>query len=397
MNITLLLLILAAALTGPYAQCRKVSSQSEWDWTAGHHRGRRIEHLNVRGQEPTLPDWHSNATFEQPISHEDPALGTFSQFYFYDTTYWGGKGSPIILFTPGEVNATGYVSYLTTRRMTGALAQRIGAAIVVLEHRFWGLSSPFDRLTTENLQHLTLRNALGDMVHFATHVELPFEKASNAKDVPWIAIGGSYSGALVARLANMMPGTFWAYYASSAPVQSISNYWQYFTSVQEGMPRGCHQDVTTVVEYMDDILQNGSDDAVFNLKTLFNLTSLRNDDFMAALQHGPLLWQSQKIYDRSSRTAFNTWCKYIENSSDENYSGSDEAVDLQKALAGYAKWWIEIVLPGYCASYNYPEFEGEYNVACFDTHNASSPVFTDITLSNRAERQWVSMYSYDSW
>lgn len=35
------------------------------------------------------------ATFEQPIDHSNPSLGTFKQRYWYNTTYWKGPGSPV--------------------------------------------------------------------------------------------------------------------------------------------------------------------------------------------------------------------------------------------------------------------------------------------------------------
>jgi hypothetical protein len=40
-----------------------------------------------------------NSTFTQPIDHNNPDLGTFEQWYMYDTTYYGGPGSPIVMFT----------------------------------------------------------------------------------------------------------------------------------------------------------------------------------------------------------------------------------------------------------------------------------------------------------
>lgn len=89
-------------------------------------------HLPGRDHQP-VPGM-GNSTFSQLIDHKNPKLGTFEQFYMYvhfsdvslaqiahghcryDTTYYKGPGSPIVLFTPGEINATGYTSYLTTNR-----------------------------------------------------------------------------------------------------------------------------------------------------------------------------------------------------------------------------------------------------------------------------------------
>lgn len=57
-----------------------------------------------------------NSTFEQLIDHDNPHLGTFSQFYYYSSQFYKGPGSPIILFTPGEINVTGQsmVQYAVT-------------------------------------------------------------------------------------------------------------------------------------------------------------------------------------------------------------------------------------------------------------------------------------------
>jgi hypothetical protein len=66
--------------------------------------------------------------------------------------------------------------------------------------RFWGESSPYADLTTENLQLLTLKQAIADFTYFAKTVALPFDKngSSNADKAPWVFSGGSYSGALAA-------------------------------------------------------------------------------------------------------------------------------------------------------------------------------------------------------
>ena len=40
-----------------------------------------------------------NATFEQLIDHDNPSLGTFSQFYYYSTEFYEGPGSPVVSST----------------------------------------------------------------------------------------------------------------------------------------------------------------------------------------------------------------------------------------------------------------------------------------------------------
>lgn len=226
----------------------------------------------------------SLATFQQQVDHDDPSQGTFSQRYWYNTEYWTGPGAPVVLFTPGESAAEEYTGYLTNKTITGLFAQAIGGAVVMFEHRYWGQSSPFTNLTTKNLRYLTLANSIADTTNFARNVQLPFDKnatgSSNAPNAPWVMSGGSYSGALTAWVEHIDPGTFWAYHASSAVVESIGNFWQYFEPVRQGMPQNCSADVQLVVEHVDKVLTTGTDVEIKALKVQFGLGSVEhNDDF----------------------------------------------------------------------------------------------------------------------
>ena len=202
--------------------------------------------LHMRVRPPVVdtaaaPATTGSATFQQYIDHSNPSLGTFSQSYQWSNQHCASAGCPVVLFTPGEVNASGYGGYLTDNALTGQFAKAIGGAVIVLEHRYWGNSSPFPDLSTKNMQYLTLNNSIHDLTHFAKTAKLPFDTngASNADRAPWVLAGGSYSGALSAWTASVAPGTFWAYHASSAPVEAIYDYWQYFQPVQDGMPKNC--------------------------------------------------------------------------------------------------------------------------------------------------------------
>jgi hypothetical protein len=146
---------------------------------------------------------------------------------------------------------------------------------------------------------------------------------------------------------------------------------------------------------MDNVLTTGTIAEITALKTQFGLESVsHNDDFMSALENGPWLWQGNQFY---RTTGFYTWCDYVENSYtapnttlNHTLPGA-EGVGLEKALAGYARWTREQFLPGYCEGYGYEDFNGTLNTACLNTYNASSPMYTDTTLSNTVDRQWVWM------
>jgi len=74
--------------------------------------------------------------FIQQLDHNDPSKGTFKQHFWWNSYYWKGPGSPVILFTPGEAAAGPYGSYLTDSTINGEYAQKIGAAIIMVERMY---------------------------------------------------------------------------------------------------------------------------------------------------------------------------------------------------------------------------------------------------------------------
>ncbi|KAI1080058.1 peptidase S28 [Whalleya microplaca] len=332
-------------------------------------------------------------TFEQLIDHSRPELGTFDQRYWYATQYWKGPGSPIILVNPGEQAADGFnISYPTSQRLTGLMAEKVGGAVVILEHRYWGESSPFENLTVENLQYLTLENSIKDNTYFARNFKAPFDRAgkSSAKDAPWVFTGGSYPGALAGWIAAKDPGTFWAYYGTSGVVEAIGDFWQYFVPVQEATPQNCSSDLSAAIEYIDTILLHGAPNEKAELKNKFKLGDLEDADFAAALENGPWTWQSGQFYSATSEgyTPYYQFCDYIENVFPNTTSAvpGAEGVGLVRAIEGYAKWFKEVSLPGYCEGYGY--FSGKYNTECYQALNASNPIYHDLSVGNPGNRQW---------
>ncbi|TDZ36495.1 putative extracellular serine carboxypeptidase [Colletotrichum spinosum] len=330
--------------------------------------------------------------FEQLIDHDAPELGTFQQRYWYNATYWKGPGSPVILFTPGEVAAEGYTGYLTDRALTGNIAKAVGGAVVIIEHRNWGTSLPYTLQDTKNLQQHTMTNAVLDFVNFARNVQLPFDKnaSSNAPQAPWVYTGGSYSGILSAAIAKLAPGTIWAYHASSAPVEAVYDYWSYFLPIQKGMPQNCSRDFERIVDHVDKVLLTGSEDEVHDLKKKFGLQNVtHNDDFASALV-GPLgFWQSIQFY--SGYSSFYATCDAIEGATGNYSHSSADGVGLPKALDNYAKWWTSEYLPGTCASYGVEEWSDPLNTACFETYDETSPMYTDWSADNQFGRTWYWM------
>ncbi|KAJ3540707.1 hypothetical protein NM208_g4940 [Fusarium decemcellulare] len=130
---------------------------------------------------------NGNGEFQQLIDHENPRLGTFSQQFWWNDEHYKGPGSPVVLFTPGEAAAAPYTGYMTNQSIMGAFAQAIGAAVVMVEHRYWGNSSPYATLDTKNLRYLTLKNAIADLTNFAKTAGLPFDPTGSHQP-SWFSI-----------------------------------------------------------------------------------------------------------------------------------------------------------------------------------------------------------------
>ncbi|KAG5930960.1 hypothetical protein E4U53_002032 [Claviceps sorghi] len=333
-----------------------------------------------------------SATFRQLIDHQKPELGTFSQRYWYSTQWYAGPGAPIVLRTPEE--AEGWDGFVLNTTQSGMFGQTNRAAVISLEHRYYGKSSPFENLTNANLQYLTLENAIQDIVYFANNVVLPFdrERTSSPDKAPWVLTGCSYSGALNAWIYRLAPGTFWAYHCSSAVVEAISDFWQYFEPVKAAMPRNCSKDLTSAVRHIDQVLSSGNVKAEYALKKRFGLEGLgHNNDFATALLNALWSWQGTQFVKPKKPEPFFVFCDYIENvfpGTKDRHIPGPEGVGLEKALDGFARWSTEVLIPGYCAGYKYWKGAKNTSVACFDYNDAQNPFYHDLSVDNQADRQW---------
>jgi hypothetical protein len=117
----------------------------------------------------------------------------------------------------------------------------------------------------------------------------------------------------------------------------------------EATPKNCSTDLNLVINHIDKILLLGSEDEKCKLKSKFLLEDLTDVDFASALQNGPWSWQETQFYTYSvdGYTPYYQFCDYIENS--WNTTGpvpGPEGVGLEKALEGYANWFVNVELPG---------------------------------------------------
>jgi hypothetical protein len=141
----------------------------------------------------------SEEWFEQPISHfsfKPPSGGrdTYQQRYFICLGSANGPKPPVFFYFGNEDNVELYVEH------TGLMwesAPDMGAALVFLEHRYYGHSLPFPPDTPNCMGYLTTEEAMADAAAFLSTMRAGLIKSLGAVG-PVVGFGGSYGGMMAA-------------------------------------------------------------------------------------------------------------------------------------------------------------------------------------------------------
>ncbi|KAF5183658.1 Serine protease [Thalictrum thalictroides] len=162
------------------------------------------------------------------------------------------------------------------------LAKKFGAAIISLEHRYYGKSSPFKSSTTENLRYLSSKQALFDLAVFRQYYQNSLNAKLNRSDVenPWFVFGVSYSGALSAWFRLKFPHLTCGSLASSAVVLAVYNFTEF--DKQIGVSAG--PDCKATLQEITKLVENELFTDKKAVKALFGAAELKNDaDFLYLL------------------------------------------------------------------------------------------------------------------
>ncbi|PPQ74362.1 hypothetical protein CVT24_000656 [Panaeolus cyanescens] len=325
-----------------------------------------------------LPPYNTVYYFDQLIDHNNPSLGTFKQRFWHTWEFYE-PGGPIVLMTPGETNADGYSGYLSNRTITGMIAQQQNGSVIVLEHRFYGLSNPYPDLSVKSFRVHTIQQAIDDLEYFAKNVNLPQPDGDKVTPdrAPWVFVGGSYPGALVSWSVVNKPGLFAAGYASSAVVEAILDFWEYFEPIRLNMPANCSADVQAVISYVDKTLMTGNKKAIQTLKDTFGLGNVSHiDDFAGALRNN--LWDWQSLQPTSgSNTQFYRFCNALEVKN--GVSADSKGWGLENALTAWGNYWKNGYYARLC-----DDLDAE---TCLGTYDGTADYYTNTTINN-SNRSW---------
>jgi pimeloyl-ACP methyl ester carboxylesterase len=214
--------------------------------------------------------------FTQNLDHFNPMeIRTFQQRYYTNDIYWNKGTGPVFLYINGEGPV--YAPPNLPDDEVVLLAKTYGGLIVTLEHRYYGKSTPFLQLTTENLQYLSSKQALFDLALFITNITRALPRPTEQRVV---TIGGSYSGALSAWFRLKYPQITVGSISSSGVVNAILDFTAFDEQVAQSAGPECADAMRMVTKQVEQaVLQGGS--AKTQMKAMFKASSLVDDgDFM---------------------------------------------------------------------------------------------------------------------
>ncbi|CAG2162365.1 unnamed protein product [Oppiella nova] len=227
--------------------------------------------------------------YDQRLNHLDAKDNrTFKQIYYTDDSHYK-SGGPVFVYIEGEANAspewiTSSASYVVQS------AKQFNAFLVLLEHRYYGESQPFNDTTVEHLKYLSSEQALADTAEILQYLT---KKLSLSGKV--VVFGGSYAGSLAAwfrekypniavgaiassapvlaeveKYPNIAVGAI----ASSAPVLAEVDFKEYFGVVSDSLGTECSQNIREATQALDELLT--TPEGVKKVRQMLNLCDTFN-------------------------------------------------------------------------------------------------------------------------
>lgn len=193
---------------------------------------KNAESYNISNLQSNLESW-----FIVPVDHFNKSdVRTFKMKYFCILDSWK-PGGPILVYINGEAplkTTTLVGTYLSNnggedQSIIGQIVRETGAAYIMLEHRYYGQSLPFDDITTEKLAYLSSEQSLADKALFLQN----FKSKPKFKNSKVMVVGGSYAGNLAVWMKRLYPNLVDAVLASSAPVLAKPDFYEYLETVTD--------------------------------------------------------------------------------------------------------------------------------------------------------------------
>ncbi|XP_034486006.1 thymus-specific serine protease-like [Drosophila innubila] len=221
---------------------------------------------------------------EQKLDHfNDSDTRTWNMRYLSISSFFK-PGGPII------INVNAEWSIAVNSPLCGhyyELIEMFNAYAFQTEHRYYGKSRPVENLRAENLEYLSLKQALADLAHFIRHQKATIPAIANSKV---ILIGCSYAGSMVTYFRKDYPELIDGGWAAGAALTYTLDYADAMVSAGISLRKIGGDNCYDCVEYFSKtyLKHKKSQDAVYTELNAQNLTEhLDNVDEIIAthVQH----------------------------------------------------------------------------------------------------------------
>lgn len=170
----------------------------------------------IQAKIPDVPQpGYEQRSFTTYVDHFSNNSTQFDIRYYFNSTFWDNdpvNPGPIFFYTGNEGDVT---VFLQNSLFLIELAEEMKAVVVYAEHRYFGLSFPFENNNFADHdigKYLSAHQALADFAYLVNYLKSVYN------DAPVIAFGGSYGGMLSAWFRIKYPHLVTGAIAASAPV-----------------------------------------------------------------------------------------------------------------------------------------------------------------------------------
>eukprot|EP00580_Thalassiosira_gravida_P006093 CAMPEP_0201631238 /NCGR_PEP_ID=MMETSP0493-20130528/5284_1 /ASSEMBLY_ACC=CAM_ASM_000838 /TAXON_ID=420259 /ORGANISM="Thalassiosira gravida, Strain GMp14c1" /LENGTH=574 /DNA_ID=CAMNT_0048102541 /DNA_START=159 /DNA_END=1883 /DNA_ORIENTATION=+ len=308
---------------------------------------------------------------DQLVNHFDKTdTSTWSNRYYKSTNYFEGPGHPIFLIVGGEGALDHGMLYPF---VTQHLAPHFGAAVIEVEHRFYGPYQPImgrDATVAELVTLLTPQQAMADMIQlakaFKNELGCSIYDRSSENYCPIVTVGGSYPGFLSAMFRVAYPDFVDISYASSAPLKLYDQttdqaaYYDIVTKAAEHTSEGCADAVRSTLEEVKELIAEASSvkeavvDTNMCLDTLPEyITTLKtySEDLMMAIAFSFANYDME-AYPPSEELGLYKACQVFQN---DSTSPMDKVANFFRLMEGDVE-----------EEEAYPDLAAEESRDCFD-------------------------------
>jgi hypothetical protein len=268
---------------------------------------------------------------------------------------------------------------------------------VILENRYYGESYPFNTSTTDDLRFLTTEQTIADNAYFAQHAKFANITGDlTSSKTPWIMYGGSLAGAQTAFTIKTYNSLFAGGIGSSATVQALLAYPQWYDPIIKYGPSDCVSRIIGIIDKIDFLISTNNGPAIQQLKDIFGLGALKNlGDFAMTIAFpigGPMFyptntWQELNWSPLYGSSDFWSFCSNVTNQdAPESITSVDTALskythgETWTGLGGYADYVKKVLVPT-CESGRIDSTDD----GCYGTQNQS--YWADVT--NGGDRSYL--------